>query len=246
VEYFFSTASDPEHPFILFGMLHVALIVWVAFCGWLIIRQGMKGDDKIRRQLRTLLIFLFLLWEVEWQGWFLVTDTWTAQRALPLHLCSIMIWVSIYGLVTRQRFAMALMYFFGIAGAIQAIITPDAIYAFPHFRFMNTWFSHSLLVIAGLWVVFVEGYRPVLSDVWKCFLTIHIYAIPVYFVNMSLGSNYLYVGAKPETASIMDFFPEWPWYFFILQSLLLFIMLGMYLPFRRQGEVASTVIPTWD
>ena len=235
MEYFFSTAADPEHPFILFGMAHFALFVWVAVCGWFVIRLGMKGDDARRRQLRTLLIVLFLLWEVEWQGWYLVTDTWTAQRALPLHLCSIMVWVSIYGLVTRRRFVMALMYFFGIAGAIQAIITPDAIYAFPHFRFMNTWFSHSLLVISGLWVVFVEGYRPVLSDVWKCLIAIHIYAIPVYFVNKALGSNYLYVGAKPETASLLDFFPEWPGYFFFLQGLLAIIMMGMYLPFRKQA-----------
>jgi uncharacterized membrane protein YwaF len=33
----------------------------------------------------------------------------------------------------------------------------------------------------------------------------------------------------------MDFFPEWPWYFFILQALLALIMLGMYLPFRKKA-----------
>ena len=239
MEYFFSTSPDPEHPFVLFGVLHLVLFLWVAFCGWLIIRAGMQSDEKGRQKLRWLLIVLFLVWEIEWQAWYLVTDTWTLQKALPLHLCSIMVWVSIWGLLSRRRFVMAMMYFFGIAGAIQAIITPDAVYAFPHFRFMNTWFSHSLLVISGFWVVFVEGYRPVLPDVWKCMVAIHLYAIPVYFINMQLGSNYLYVGAKPETASIMDFFPEWPWYFFILQGLLLVIMLGMYLPFRKQATAVE-------
>ncbi len=235
MEYFFSTSSNPEHPFILFGLSHGLLFLWVLLFGWIVVRAGMQGNERRRKKLRWFLIGLFLVWEIEWHAWYLITDTWSLQKNLPLHMCSIMIWVSIWGLITRQRFVMALMYFFGIAGAIQALITPDAIYAFPHFRFMNTWFSHSLLVIAGCWVVFVEGYRPVLSDVWKCLVTIHLYVIPVYFVNTQLGSNYLFVGRKPETASLMDFFPEWPWYFFILQALLALIMLGMYLPFRKKA-----------
>ena len=238
VEYFFSTSPDPEFPFVLFGISHLLLFVWVFLFGWLVIRAGMKADEKRRNQLRWFLIALFLIWEVEWQAWHIITDTWSLQKKLPLHMCSIMIWISIWGLLTRKPFVMALMYFFGIAGAIQAIITPDAIYAFPHFRFMNTWFSHSLLVTAGFWVVFVEGYRPTLKDLRNCFIAVHVFALPVYLLNVTIGSSYLYLGKKPETASLMDFFPEWPWYFFILQGLLLIIMIGMYLPFRGKEKAS--------
>ena len=241
MEYFFSTSANPEHPFVLFGLSHFLLFVWVFLFGWVVVRAGMRADEKRRNQLRWFLVILFLIWEVEWQAWHLITDTWTLQSNLPLHLCSIMVWVSIWGLMTRQRFIMALMYFFGIAGAIQAIITPDALYAFPHFRFLNTWFSHSLLVTAGFWVVFVEGYRPTLKDVRNCLIAIHVYAVPVYLINLATGSRYMYLGKKPETASLMDIFPEWPWYFLILQSLLLLIMLGMYLPFRRSAPQVSQV-----
>ena len=59
-------------------------------------------------------------------------------------------------------------------------------------------------------------------------------------INISIGSSYLYLGAKPETASLMDFFPEWPWHFFILQGLLLLIMIGMYLPFRKSDPRLQT------
>jgi len=234
LEYFFSTSAVPEHPFVLFGWSHLVLVLWVALFGLIVIKRGMKGDAPRRDRIKWVLILLFLVWEVEWQAWYVITDTWSLQKNLPLHMCSIMVWVSIYGLWTGKRFVYALMYFFGIAGAIQAIITPDAIYAFPHLRFMNTLFSHSLLVISGLWVVFVEGYRPTLKDLWKCVAVVNVFAIPVYLLNISIGSNYLYVGGKPETASLMDYFPAWPWYFPILLGLLIVIMLGMYLPFKQK------------
>jgi len=195
--------------------------------------MGMRADEKRRGQIRWILIFLFVIWEIEWQAWHIITDTWTLQETLPLHLCSIMIWFSIYGLWKRKRWAFTLMYFFGIAGAIQAIITPDATYAFPHFRFLNTIFSHSLLVTAGFWVVFVEGYRPRMKDLWSAYATINVYAVAMIFVNQALGSRYLYMGQKPETASLMDIFPPWPYYFPILEALMFLIMLGMYLPFRK-------------
>lgn len=236
MEYFFSTSVPPEHPFVLFGLSHLLLIAWVFIVGFVIIRMGMKGDSTRRTQLRWLLIALLVVWLIEWQVWHLIAGTWSLQENLPLHMCGIMMLVSIYGLWTRSRFLLALMYFFGIAGAVQAILTPDAIYAFPHFRFMNTWFSHSLLVIAGFWIVFVEGYRPVLKDVWQALIVLHIYAVPVYLLNRVIGSDYLYMGRKPATTSLMDYFPEWPWYFFILQAMVIVVMLGMYLPFRNANN----------
>jgi len=154
-------------------------------------------------------------------------------------MCSIMVWVSIYGLWSGKRWVFNLMYFFGIAGAVQAIITPDAVYAFPHLRFMNTLFSHSLLVISGFWVIFVEGFRPSSRDLRNAFITVNVYSIPVYLVNLVVGSHYLYLGGKPETASLMDYFPEWPLYYPILVGILGLIMLGMYWPFARKTTPVS-------
>jgi hypothetical integral membrane protein (TIGR02206 family) len=234
MDLFFSTAEVPAHAFILFGWAHLFMVLWVALFGFVLIRMGMKADEGKRKHLRWVLIVLFVIWEIEWQSWHIVAGDWTPAKHLPLHLCSAMIWVSIYGLLTRKRWVFALMYFFGIAGAIQALITPDSVYAFPHFRMMNTLFSHSLLVISGFWVIFVEGYRPRVKDIWFCFITLNVYAVPVYLLNTQLGSHYLYLGAKPETASVMDFFPDWPWYFPILQAILLLLMFAMYWPFSAK------------
>jgi len=233
VEIFFTTSTDPAYPFILFGWSHILLILWVTFTGWFFIRKGLGADERTQRNIRWLFFGVFLFWEIEWQAWYIIVGEWSLDHMLPLHMCSVMTYVSMYGLLTRAKWTFPLMYFFGIAGAIQAIITPDAIYAFPHFRFMNTMFTHSLLVISGLWVFFVEGYRPTLKDLRNCFIMVHIYAVPVYFINLAIGSRYMYLGKKPATASLLDVFPEWPWYFFILQALLLLIMVGMYLPFRK-------------
>jgi hypothetical integral membrane protein (TIGR02206 family) len=244
LDYFFSTAINPDHPFVLFGVSHLLVVLWVIFFGWIVIRTGMKANEKRRNYIRRVLIVLFLIWEVEWQAWHLITDTWSLQDTLPLHLCSIMIWFSIYGLWKRKRWTFTLMYFFGIAGAIQAVITPDATYAFPHVRFLNTMFSHSLLVTSGFWVVFVEGYRPRMKDLWGAFAAINGYAVVMIFVNQALGSKYLYMGQKPETASLLDFFPPWPFYFPILEAILLLVMVGMYLPFRKSEGKRRELSPS--
>ena len=100
-------------------------------------------------------------------------------------------------------------------------------------RFVSTMLSHTTLVVAGLWVVLVEEYRPDLrSTLWTLAL-VHVYAAIIFVFNLLAGTNYLYIVEKPESASLMDIFPQWPWYLLVLEGLLLVIVVGMYLPLAR-------------
>ncbi|KAA3662494.1 MAG: hypothetical protein DWQ04_13345, partial [Chloroflexi bacterium] len=50
-------------------------------------------------------------------------------------------------------------------------------------------------------------------------------------VNWLLGSNYLFIARKPDTASLLDVLPAWPCYIPVL-LLLAVLFLGIaYLPF---------------
>ena len=233
METVFANFPEPNNPFILFGQVHVWTIVYLVTVATAVLWVGKKGTEKSRRYLRKGMALIFLFWEIEWQVWHLWHGIWSSDINLPLHLCSIMIWVSMYGLWFEDRRVYGLMYFFGIAGAIQAIITPNATEAFPHIRYLSTMFTHSLLVICGLWVVLVEKYRPTLKLAVQAFLGLNAYALVVYFINRMIGSNYLYVVAKPSVATAIDYFPYWPGYILVLEGLLVLIMLGMMLPFWR-------------
>lgn len=225
--------TEPNNPFVLFGAVHLIVSAILALIGIAIVRTGMKSPDSTRRRLRIGMAVVFLFFEIEWQVWHLWYGVWSAEINLPLHLCSVMIWVSMYGLWFEDRRVYGLMYFLGIAGAIQAIITPNANETFPHIRFVATMVTHSLLVISGFWVVFVEKYRPTFKSAVHAFLGLNAYAFVVYFINKAVGSNYLYVVDKPSVATVMDYFPDWPWYIPILEAILILLMVLMLLPFLR-------------
>jgi hypothetical integral membrane protein (TIGR02206 family) len=201
--------------------------------GVVIVRTGLTGDETIQRRLRWIMVGIFLLWEVEWQAWFIVTDQWTLQRQLPLHMCSIMIWVGIYALITKDERAYPFLYFFGIGASLQAVITPDATFDFPHVRFLNTMISHGLLVIVGFWILIVEKYRPTWRDVGIALVVLNLYAVVIYPINLSIEANYLYVVDKPATASLLDFFPKWPWYLLLIEGIAAALFAAMCWPFNR-------------
>jgi hypothetical integral membrane protein (TIGR02206 family) len=229
-------SPDYGRPFELFGPAHILTMLAMALVGFVAIRAGKQGDESLRRRLRWWMVAVFVFWMIEWQVWHLVTDLWTVRRQLPLHMCGIMIWVAVYGLATQDRRVFPLIYFFGIAGSMQAVLTPDTLFDFPHIRFFNTLVSHGLLVIAGLWIVAVEGFRPTWRDLLVSIIVLNVYAAAVYLVNVAIGANYLFVVDKPATASLLDFFPDWPWYLPILEVIVIVVLTAMCWPFNRGGR----------
>lgn len=236
------TPDYAGEPFRLFGTPHLVTLVVVAAFGFALIRLAQKSDHRRQRKIRRSLVVLLLMNELSWHIWNLAFSTWAIQKMLPLHLCSAMIWITIVVLLLEKRAFYPLVYFLGVAGAVQALITPDAgIFGYPHFRFFQTTIAHGGLVIAGLWVVLVEDCRPDFKSLVVVLVGLNIYAFAVWLMNTGIGSNYLYVVAKPETASVLDYFPAWPWYIAILELLAILFLGLLYLPFRQPQEKPANV-----
>lgn len=229
---FFSTE---RLPFDLFGPVHLATIGVLLGVGICVIRAGLVAGERGRRCLRVAMgatILFFLLSRHVWKA---ATGLWSVQTDIPLHLCNLMAWVTIYGLWTRHPRVLRLMYFFGIAGAVQAVLTPNTEFGVVHTTFFESLGSHGTVVIAGVWAAAVEGYRPTARDPWIALGLLNLYAAVVYPINRLLGSNYLYVIEKPLGPTILDFFPAWPWYILLLQPVAIGLFLALWFPFRRHG-----------
>ncbi len=220
-------------PFDLFGPVHLVTIGALAVVGVCLIRAGLATGERGRRRLRLALcltILLLLLWRHLWKA---ATGLWSVQNDVPLHLCGAMAWVTIYGLWTRHPWVLRVMYFLGVAGAVQALLTPDAEFGAMHFTFFESVGSHGAVVIAGAWAATVEGYRPARRDPWIAFGLLNLYAVVVFPINRLLGSNYLYLIEKPAGPTILDFFPGWPWYVLLLEPVAIGLLLALRLPFRN-------------
>src|SRR3989441_9568235 len=88
-------------------------------------------------------------------GWWIYLITTRANRAelayaLPLQLCDAAIIVSALALWLRRQLLVEVTYFWGLAGTIQANITPDLPHHFPSFPFVQYYVSHGGVGAAAL------------------------------------------------------------------------------------------------
>ena len=242
---YFSTSYHGD-PFQLFGTSHLVAVGVILAAAAVLIGLGRTGGAERARRMRLALALTLLLNEVGWHLWNLGTGSWTIEQMLPLHMCSAMVWITVWALLLDERRLYPLLYFFGVAGASQALITPSSGgYGFPHYRFVETMLSHGLLVTGGLWVVSVERWRPTPRSLVAVLVGLNAYALVILWVNSRIGSNYLYLAAKPDSASLMDFFPAWPWYLLVLEGLAVAVCVLLYLPLARgTGDEANASSPS--
>lgn len=238
--------------FELLGVPHLVGLAVIALINLALITGGRRLSERARRRVRYGLAGVLLVTETSWHVWNIVVGMWTVQTLLPLHLCSILIWLSAVMLLTENYTIYEFVYFMGIGGALQALLTPDAgIYGFPHYRFFEVLVSHGALVTSGVYMTVVEGFRPVPRSLVRVFVGSNLYMALVGIVNTVLGSNYLFVARKPETASLLDVLPPWPWYIPVLELIGLVTMALLYAPFalydlRAGDRPASDVAPVGD
>jgi len=217
--------------FVFLGTEHLIAMGLLVLLNFLLLGLRQTGDNARMRAAWTMAVILWLN-EVGWHVWNASVGQWTLQTMLPFHICSILVWLGGWMLVTRNRFIYEYMYFLGIGGALQAIITPDlGIYGYPHYRFFQTFLSHGLIVTAAIYMTTVEGFRPTWRSMLRVIIGGNIYMLAVTGINWLIGSNYLYTMHKPETASLFDIMPDWPVYLLVVQVIGLVTFLILYLPF---------------
>ena len=227
-------------PFELFGTAHLMGLVIVALCISAIAYFGRKASPGRRRWMRYGLAIVLVVVETSWHLWNVFTGQWTIQTMLPLHLCSALVWLSVVMLVTRNYTIYEFAYLLGIIGALQALLTPDAgIYGFPHFRFFQVLASHGAIIAAAVFMTVVEKFRPTKDSVVRVGVRGNVYMAIVFVLNFLIGSNYLFIAHKPETASLLDVLPPWPWYIGIIELLGLFFILLFYSPFALKDWKAK-------
>lgn len=228
-QYFAKEWNGPA--FVLFGPEHLgALLVIVIFTLWL--TRFKNAPEATKNTLRWTMAIGLWVNEIGWHVWNYAIGQWNIQTMLPLHLCSVLVWVGALALVTKNYKVYEFMYFMGIAGAMQALLTPDVgIYGFPHYRFWQTYISHGLIISAAIYMTAVEGLRPTWKSLGRVFLGMNVYMVFVFAVNLLIGSNYLFIAHKPETASILDMLPPWPYYIAYIELIGLVMCLLLYIPF---------------
>lgn len=166
---------DPYDPneLIMFASTHIKAIAFVIIATLLmfLFRKVIRSRAPLRRGIKYLIIGMLIIPEIALHTWYLYYDIWDLQSSLPLELCSISQILGVIMLLTRSRTLFHFMFFAGIIGAIQAIVTPNLGYTVPHFRFFHFYIAHLGIILAPLYMVWIKntdqhGSRLALR--WSC------------------------------------------------------------------------------
>jgi hypothetical integral membrane protein (TIGR02206 family) len=230
-------------PFNLFGTGHLIAIAVIILLNLTFIWLRRSQDQKLKDRVRYAIAGMLIISEGSWHIWNIAIGEWTIQTHLPLHLCAVLVWTSLIMLLTKNYHIFEFAYFLGIAGASQAVLTPEAgIYGFPHYRVFQTLTAHGSIVTAAIFMTLVEGYRPYWSSLKRVFIWTNIYMVIVTGINLLIKSNYLYTLHKPKSASLMDFLGPWPWYLLSLEGVALLFCLILYLPWMIKDQRAKKAL----
>ncbi|WNC12666.1 TIGR02206 family membrane protein [Brevibacillus brevis] len=226
-------------PFQLFSPSHlISLLLTVLLAFVLFICRRMLRKPSADVLARSLLAGVLALSELCFQLWHVWTNTWSIGEALPLQLCSVMLLLSMFMLLTGSYRLYEVTFFAGICGATQALLTPELFYPFPHFRFIHFFVAHAGIVLACLYMTWVRGYRPTFASVLKSMAVLNLLLLIALPVNHWTGANYLFVSRKPENPSLIDFLGPHPWYILSLEAVALVLFTLLYLPFRLRRRAA--------
>jgi len=221
-----------KNPFHAFTMQHALPIAFVFMIGlisilWAKYKLGPKGQ-------KSLLLFLAA---IPFIGYFILllfgsyADGFNVKEHLPFHVCRFLALASIYFIWKNNRFWLGVMYFWILAGTLNANITPDIRYGFPSWDYFSYWMMHSFLIILPIYYVVVFKIRVTFKDFKNAFWTGNLFLIFSLVVNYLLGSNYMYTMEKPPADTILDKMGDWPIYLLTTQLLAGVLFFILYLPF---------------
>ncbi len=171
----------------------------------------------------------------------------TVAYSLPLQLCDVAIFIAAAALWTWNRLLVELAYFWGLAGTLQALLTPDLPQHFPSYPYFQYYIAHGGVVAAAL--VLVAGLRlhPRRRAVFQVAAITVAYAVLVGAVDAVSGANYMYLRARPPSPTLLDALGPWPWYILAASLIALVLFAILDAPFRlgrgRVKEAGRTSRP---
>ena len=219
----------------------IALVAIAAATAALVVAARLRPGNWLR-----VVAIVLVVDEVSWWVYLLgggVPGSRIAQ-SLPLQLCDVAIFIAAAALWTRNRLLVELTYFWGLAGTLQALLTPDLPQHFPSYPYWQYYIAHGGVIAAALVLVVGMRLHPRPWAVVRVAGITIAYAAFVVAVDALTLSDYMYLRSKPPSPTLLDFLGPWPVYILsaTLVALVLFAILEA--PFRVMSAVRRTAPTT--
>ncbi|MEH7304077.1 YwaF family protein [Neobacillus drentensis] len=223
--------------FTLFSMSHiVTLILFFTTCCVLIYYK--KNLQPYQPIMKWTLISILLACEISMNLYVILTNEWDFGN-LPFQLCSLSTFLALFLYLKNNQKVFNLLFFIGILPPILSMVTPGIVHQFPHFRFIRYFLQHSAIPLSVLYFILFEGYRVPRKAVLFNFLTVNIIAVPIFFLNQQLGTNFFFIANPSETKTILSFLGSGIMYYINLEIFALIVFIITYIPMEILQKIEN-------
>lgn len=188
-------------------------------------------DKRYFAKITAIVIFILKLAELSYRHLYNNEEIF---ELLPLHLCNITLIFVIIMMLSGSKSLFQLCFYWSV-GAIFAVATPDVKYSFPNFMTVSFFITHFYILFAVAYFYLYFSFRPAIWGYFTAFFTINIICLGVYFLNVHLETNYLYVNRVPSFSSPLNYFGEWPYYIIVVELIYIILTYLLYLPFKSRA-----------
>ena len=228
--------------FILFGNIHIvtmAIIVLVAVFLPLVCKNQSTSNKSLISKVIAFIILSHVIIS-PYKDLYLLQNPYNWREILPIHMCDLSeIFLATF-LLGGPKILYKCAFFWGLAGASMAIITPDIPVIDLDYAFFMI--GHGMIIIGIMYATISLGNRPYAKDILTVSAITAFVLLPiVYLINLILGepANYWYLIAKPAGASLMDAFPEPPLHLLITTPLAIAMFYLIYIPYAIKDKLAK-------
>ncbi|MBD7945904.1 TIGR02206 family membrane protein [Psychrobacillus sp. AK 1817] len=220
----------------MFSLAHWgAIAVLITFILLLFItRTRWTESEKNILSMERLFGLSLLVIDILYHVWLVQSDRWELSNSLPLELCSISLLLTIVLLWTGNRLVYQFVFYAGIGGALQAMLTPVLDMDFPHFRYFHFFYTHAGIILTALYFTWVKGYRPTFKGVLTTLLALNILLPFIFWINYLFEGNYMFLQRKPSGGSLLDFLGPYPWYILSLEIVAFLIFIFLWFLFKKK------------
>ena len=218
------------------------LYIFIMAASWVIVPFISQKylDSTWKRKVALLLVISIIGVEIaddiyrvfDSRGWFISSD-------LPLHMCGFSVFATSWALITKNQRFFELSYFWGLGGALQAILTPDPTSIENHFYLFSFMVSHGLIILNVLYLIFV--YKMILTKgaLLRTIITTNILLVGIAIINWILDANYFYLFEPPPVENPLIMAREFPLYFVNMEVVAIIVLYIISIPmliYRKKIE----------
>ncbi|MCL2377105.1 MAG: YwaF family protein [Defluviitaleaceae bacterium] len=191
---YFSDRPDAGYGFGLYSVAHFVILAAIAAITWAICLAYRRMDDTNRTKMMFTIAIIILVVEVAKVISYPIFHDGFRVEYTSLHLCGIMIFVGLIYAMRPSETLGEILYAVGLPGFIAALVFPNwTMYPLLNFYVFTSFTTHGLQIAFILMLIFAGQVRPSPRRAWKPAVFLVAIAIPIYALNLAIGTNFLYL-----------------------------------------------------